>query len=129
MLAELPLLVNFEWDSQARLALLLVGQIGLRRRLRMAALEALAQRVTVRFTLEGLDRDGTRAYLEHRLKTAGADRPIFTQQAYEAVFGASQGVMRSVDFLAHHALVSAAASKQSLVDAEHVARAAKEARR
>lgn len=129
VLAELPLLTNFNWDSEAKLALLLVGQTGLRLRLRMAVLEALAQRITVRYTLGGLDRDGTRSYLEHRLRVAGADRPIFTEQGYEAVYGASQGVMRSIDSLARHALVSAAAQKKNLVDADHVARAAEEARR
>lgn len=55
VLAELPMLANFEWDGAARLALLLCRQGGLRRRLRMADLEALAQRIPVRYTLRGLD--------------------------------------------------------------------------
>ena len=63
VLAELPLLTNFEWDSGSRLALLLCGQVGLRQRLRMAELEALAQRVTVRCHLQGIDRETTRLYL------------------------------------------------------------------
>ena len=45
VLAELPLLTNFEWDSGSRLALLLCGQAGLRQRLRMAELEALAPKL------------------------------------------------------------------------------------
>lgn len=123
-----PLLTNFEWDSAGGLALLLVGQTGLRHKLHLAVLEALAQRVTVRYTLRGFDRDTTRAYIEHRLRIAGLDRPLFADPAVEAVYNASQGVMRRIDAVAHHALAAAAAAKARIVDADHVVRAAEEVR-
>lgn len=128
VLAELPLLTNFEWDSGARLALLLCGQVGLRQRLRMAELEALAQRITIRCNLRGIDRDTTRLYLEHRLKIAGADRPIFSEPAIEAIFSASGGVFRKVDALAHNALSAGASARARIVDADHVLTAAEEIR-
>lgn len=128
VLAELPLLTNFEWDSGSRLALLLCGQVGLRQRLRMAELEALAQRITIRCNLRGVDRDTTRLYLEHRLKIAGADRPIFSEPAIEAIFSASGGVFRKIDALAHNALSAGAAARARIVDAEHVLTAAEEIR-
>jgi type II secretory pathway predicted ATPase ExeA len=128
VLGLFPLLTNFDWDGAGRLAILLAGQIGLRQTLHLAHLEALAQRITVRYNLRGLDRDTTRAYLEHRLTIAGLDRPLFAEPAIEAVFGASQGVMRRIDAVAHHALVAAAAAKARIVDIDHVARAAEEVR-
>jgi type II secretory pathway predicted ATPase ExeA len=128
VLAELPLLTNFEWDSGARLALLLCGQVGLRQRLRMADLEALNQRITVRYALRGLDREATRLYLEHRLRVAGVDRPVFSEPAIEALFNASQGVFRRIDALAHNALGAAAAARARIVDADHVVSAAEELR-
>lgn len=128
VLAELPLLTNFEWDSGARLALLLCGQVGLRQRLRMADLEALTQRITVRYALRGLDRDATRLYLEHRLRVAGVDRPVFSEPAIEAIFNASQGVFRRIDGLAHQALTAGAAARARIVDADHVVSAAEELR-
>lgn len=128
VLTELPLLTNFEWDSGARLALLLCGQVGLRQRLRMAELEALAQRITVRYALRGLDRDATRLYLEHRLRVAGVDRPVFAEPAIEAIFNASQGVFRRIDALAHHALTASATARARIVDADHVVSAAEELR-
>jgi general secretion pathway protein A len=120
VLALVPLLANFGWDATGRLAVLLAGQAGLRQILRLSHLEALAQR--------GFDRDATRLYLEHRLKLAGLNRPLFTAPAYEALFDASQGVMRRIDTLAHHALAAAASSRAKLVDAEHVVEAAGELR-
>ncbi len=128
VLALFPLLANFEWDAEGRLAFLLAGQSGLRQILRLSHLEALAQRITIRFTLRGFDRDTTCCYLEHRLKIAGLDRPLFTAPAQEALFEASQGIMRRIDTLAHHALAAAATSRAKLVEPEHVLQAAEEMR-
>lgn len=128
LLALLPLLTNFDWDGQDRLALLLAGQSGLRNKLRLAHLEPLAQRISVRYALPRLDRDATHLYLEHRLRLAGVDRPLFTEPAREALFSGSGGLMRQIDSLAHHALAAAALARAKLVDADHVLRAAQETR-
>jgi len=128
VLALFPLLTNFDWDGGGRLAVLFAGQSGLRQTLRLSHLEALAQRITIRFALRGLDRDTTRLYLEHRLKIAGLDRPLLTAPAHEALFEASQGVMRRIDTLAHHALAAAALSRAKLVEPEHILQAAAELR-
>lgn len=128
VLALLPLLTNFEWDSAGRLALLLAGQTGLRQKLRLAHLEPLAQRITVRYALEGLDRDTTHHYLQHRLKAAGGDRPLFTEAAVEALYQASGGVLRRIDTLAHHALAAAATQRAARVEPEQVLQAAEEMR-
>jgi len=128
VLALLPLLTNFDFDSQARLAVLLCGQAGLRQRLRLAHLEPLAQRITVRFALPGFDRQTTRDYLEHRLRKAGLDRPLFSEPAIEALYNASQGIMRRIDTLAHHALAVAATQSAKLLEPDHVVAAAEELR-
>lgn len=128
VLTLLPLITNFDWDSASRLAVLLAGQSGLRQTLRMAHLEPLAQRITVRYALRGFDRENTKLYLEHRLRIAGVDRPLFTEPAVEAVFSSSGGIMRRIDSLAHHALAAAAAGKAKLIEPEHVLQAAEEVR-
>jgi type II secretory pathway predicted ATPase ExeA len=128
VLALLPVLTSFEWDGAGRLALLLAGQTGLRQTLRLAHLEPLAQRITVRYALRGFDRETTAAYVEHRLERAGVSRPLFTETAIEALFTASQGVMRRIDTLAHHALAVVATQGAKLVEAEHVVHAAEEIR-
>lgn len=128
VLALLPMLSNFDWDREARLAILMAGQSGLRQTLRRAHLESLAQRITVRFALRGFDRDTTRRYLEHRLKIAGLDRPLFTEPAIEALWQSSQGVMRRIDTLAHHALAAAATQRATQIDPEHIVHATEETR-
>src|SRR5690606_60369 len=54
VLEDLRLLTNYAMDSDNRLCILLVGHPELRRRLNMAALDALAQRIVVRAHMRGL---------------------------------------------------------------------------
>ena len=86
------------------------------------------ERLTVRYALRGFDRDTTRLYLEHRLKIAGCDRPLFIEPAIEALWQASQGVMRRIDTLAHHTLAAAAEARATRVEPDHVLKAAEETR-
>jgi type II secretory pathway predicted ATPase ExeA len=128
VLTLLPRLTNFDWDSAARLALLLVGQSGLKQKLRLAHLESLAQRITVRYTLHGFDRQHTQRYVEHRLEISGIERPLFTDPAFEAIYNSSQGIMRRIDNLAHAALAVAATEGAKIVGPDHVIAAAEEGR-
>lgn len=128
VLALLPRLTHFDWDREARLAILLAGQSGLRQTLCRALLEPLQQRITVRYALRGFDRETTQLYLEHRLRLAGLDRPLFTEPAVEALWKSSQGVMRRIDTLAHYALAAAATERATQIAPEHVNQATEEMR-
>jgi len=128
VLAIIPHLRNFNWDRKPPLAVLLAGQTGLRQKLRLAHLEPLAQRITVRYHLRGFNREQTEAYLLHRLKLAGVDRPLFAADAVEALHTNTAGVMRKIDGLAHLALALAAAREDKVLNAEHVHQAAQEQR-
>jgi general secretion pathway protein A len=120
VLEDLRLLTNYQMDAENRLCLLLVGQAELRRRLGMAAYEALAQRIVVRFHLGGLGRDELPLYLTHLLRRAGTELPLFEPAAQEALFQATQGLPRKINLLAHHALLAAALARAKIVTAEHV---------
>jgi type II secretory pathway predicted ATPase ExeA len=120
VLEDLRLLTNYQMDAENRLCLLLVGQAELRRRLGMAAYEALSQRIVVRFHVAGLGRDEIGLYLVHLLRLAGTELPLLEPAAVEAVFQATQGLPRKVNLLAHHALLAAALARAKVVTAEHV---------
>lgn len=120
LLEELRLLTNYAMDAENRLCLLLIGQPELRRRLGMAAHEALSQRIVVRHHLAGLDRAELPGYITHLLRRAGTELPLFEPAAQEAVFQATNGLPRKVHLLAHHALFAAALAKAKAVASEHV---------
>ena len=120
VLEDLRLLTNYAMDSDNRLCLILVGLTELRRRLRMAVHESLAQRIAVRYHLSGLARDELPEYLTHRLHLAGCELPLFEPSAIEALFQASQGMPRKVNRLAHYALTGAALANARTVTDAHL---------
>lgn len=120
VLEDLRLLTNYAMDADNRLGLLFVGHPELRRRIGMAAHEALSQRIVVRHHLGGLARDELPGYLTHLLRRAGTELPLFEPAAQEAIFQATSGLPRKVNLLAHHAMLAAAVAKAKAVSAEHV---------
>lgn len=120
VLEDLRLLTSYAMDAENRMCLLLVGLTELRRRLTMAVHESLSQRLVVRHHLAGLGRDELDAYLTHRLRLAGAEAPLFTPPAIEALFQASRGLPRKVNRIAHYALTAAALQNQHQVTELHL---------
>ena len=120
VLEDLRLLTNYAMDSENRLCVLLVGHPELRRRLGMSALEALAQRIVVSAHVRGIARDEIGGYLEHRMRLAGCELPLFEPATVEAIHQAANGLLRKVNLLAHHALFAAAIAKAKTVNTEHV---------
>lgn len=115
-LEQLPLLLNFDMDSSRLLTLLLVGQPLLRRTLSLQMHEALRQRISVHYHLEGLTRDELDAYLTQQLKAAGVTQPLFDDAARQGLYQATRGIPRKVNKLAITALRLAAARKAQQVD-------------
>lgn len=120
VLEDLRLLTNYAMDSENRLCVILVGHPELRRRLGMSALEALSQRIVVRAHVRGIARDEIGRYLDHRIRLAGCELPLFEPSTVEAIFQASGGLPRKVNLLAHHALFAAAVAKAKSITTEHV---------
>ncbi len=120
VLEDLRLLTNYQMDSENRLSLLFVGHPELRRRLTLAAHEALDQRIVVRAHVTGLSRDELEPYISHLLRRAGTELQLFEPAALEATFQATGGLPRKVNRLSHYALLAATIAKAKTVSAEHV---------
>lgn len=123
VLDDLRLLTNYRMDSLNLLTVLLVGQTEFRRKLAFVAHEAFAQRLAVRFHLDGIKRAEVTAFLAHQLRRAGAHHALFTEAAANSLFEASKGTLRLLNLLARHALLAAAQDKAAQADIEHVRRA------
>ena len=102
---EIRLLTNFQLDEVNLLALILIGQPELLRRLEHPAYEAFRQRVGMRFHLPALDAEGAAAYLRFRLEKVGGKASLFDRKAVAAIVRISQGVPRRINNLAGAALM------------------------
>ncbi|MBU6256961.1 MAG: XrtA-associated ATPase [Burkholderiales bacterium] len=95
---ELRMLSNFQFGNQALLQSFLVGQPEFREILQRPEMEQFRQRVSATCHIGPLAEDETRAYIEHRLKCAGAkDKPSFEPEAYAAIHAASGGIPRRIN--------------------------------
>ncbi|MDE0095611.1 MAG: hypothetical protein OXS40_04410 [Gammaproteobacteria bacterium] len=90
------------------------------------AYESLDQRIVVRCHLAGLQPDEVEGYLLHRMKLAGADVPVFRDDAVRSIAQTSNGIPRRIDRVAHLALWAAALEKRLMVEPGDVDRAVSE---
>ena len=126
VLEQVRLLTNLETAKQKLLQIIVIGQPELRELLARTDLRQLAQRITGRYHLEPLTRDETAAYIDHRLKVAGAIGQIFIPPAKRELFRLSGGVPRMINVIADRALLGAYTVDTHLVTLELVRNAAAE---
>ena len=110
------MLTNHDMDSGSPFAAVLVGQPTLRHRLRLGVLAALDQRISVRYTIAGMNTADTADYIRHHLKLAGRDDTLFSDDATRLIHNASRGYPRAVNNLAINALTAAFAADHAIVD-------------
>jgi general secretion pathway protein A len=105
---ELRMLSNFQYGQQALLQTFLIGQPEFRAILQSPGMQQLRQRVTATCHIGPLDQAETQAYIEHRLKCAGAkpEHPSFDAAAFEAIFKATNGIPRRINLVCDRLLLS-----------------------
>lgn len=113
---ELRLLLNIQLEDRFLVNLLLVGQPELRER--VMAYPQLEQRVAIRYHLHRFEHQDTVGYVQHRLEVAGAERPIFSEEALYVIHRMSFGVPRRINNLCDLSLLEAAQRKVEIVDGE-----------
>lgn len=109
------LLQNFQTAGVPGLTLLLVGQTGL-----LPTLERIPQleeRLGVKCLLRTFHEQETAAYVSHRLKVAGAVRPIFTPDAMPALHALTRGVARRINRLCDLAMLIGFAEERTTITA------------
>src|SRR3990172_3754023 len=116
MLGHLHILLNYEWDSKALLSLILVGLPELSAQLKMRRFRSLHSRLHWRLHIDPLTPEDTAEYLRYRMKRAGCERDVFTQDAVQMLHEAATDGMRDLDRLATGCLREAARKKRKLIE-------------
>jgi type II secretory pathway predicted ATPase ExeA len=121
VLEDLRMIFNFKMDSENPFITIIAGNINIRRKLQIAANQALRQRIIGNYHMAGLLRNEINDYIKSRLLLAGADNPnIFTDTALESIFTATGGAVRLINTLAAASLTCACSRNQDMVDEEIV---------
>ena len=118
LLEEIRLLTNAESSIGRSIAVVLVGQPELGRRLDEARLRQLKQRVVLRCELTPLSLKDTAAYISARVKTAGGEATrLFSRDAVVSIHQYSSGIPRVISVICDNALVNGFAADQKPVGA------------
>ncbi len=118
LLEEVRLIANLVRNGQPRVRLVLAGNPALEECLADPGLEALGQRIATRCYLEALDYDQTQKYvLAQMTALGGGARGVFTSEALQAVYQATDGVPRLINQLCDHVLMLAYAGGKHQIGA------------
>jgi hypothetical protein len=113
----LRLLLNFEPGGVPAMTLLLVGEPAI-----LPALDRMPQweeRLAVKCLLKPLGESETAAYVEHRLRVAGAVRSIVDPNAIPTLHALTHGIARQINRLCDLSLLVGFAEEQPMLGAEH----------
>lgn len=117
-LEELRMISNINAEKDQILQIIMVGQTELRDLLSRPGLAQFAQRISIDYTLESLDKDETCGYIRHRLSVAGGNPKLFTSAACNTVFRYSGGIPRLINLLCDTALVYGYAEQMTRIGSE-----------
>ena len=125
VLEQIRILSNLETDKEKLLQIILVGQLDLQRQLQAPELRQLDQRISIRYELQPLDRDGVAAYIAHRLTIAGgaSTSVSFTSEAIDAVHRFSCGIPRLINLICDRALLAGFSDHAPRITGEQVTHA------
>lgn len=102
LMEELRGLLNIESESKKLITFILFGLPELEEVLKMD--EPLAHRIALKYHLEPFTEESTRAYIEHRLKMAGAYRSLFEPDTYPLIHRYSRGNPRRINIICDNCL-------------------------
>jgi len=117
-LNELRLLTNTTVHDESVVALVLFGQPLLASAFKAPMLLPLAQRVSAWVTLQGLDEEQTRQYMDWHLETAGQSVELFTPGCVRALARRAGGNPRMINRLAWECLNQACLDESRVVTEE-----------
>jgi type II secretory pathway predicted ATPase ExeA len=117
-------LLNLEVPERKLLSFVFFGLPEIEQHLRLDP--PLAQRVALKYRLEPLQAADTEAYVQHRLRLAGATRVPFTPEAIERIHAHSRGTPRLINTICDNALFEGFVARAREVGPAEVDRVARE---
>ena len=119
-LEELSLLLQINKNGERMVNILLAGQQEHCEHLNEGSLADITQVNPLICTLQPLTEEEIRHYIEHRLKTAGANRNLFTAGAMNIIHRLSEGIPRVINNIGDNALLTGYSRGLELVDSDLV---------
>jgi type II secretory pathway predicted ATPase ExeA len=121
ILEEVRLLSNMECRSTKLLNIILVGQNAFNQLLYKPENRAIRERITISYNLQPLTEAETEAYIAHRLKIAGTEAKIFTDDAVREIHAFSNGSPQQINIICDLTLVLGFVKNATEIDSRMIA--------
>ncbi|MGH8728168.1 MAG: XrtA/PEP-CTERM system-associated ATPase [Burkholderiales bacterium] len=119
---ELRMLSNFQIGEKSLMQSFLLGQPEFRQVLQGDGMQQLRQRVIASYHLGPMDASDTRAYIEHRLQTAGwRNDPTFSDAAHAAIYDYTGGIPRRINTVCDRLMLMGYLEEKHAFDSAEVA--------
>jgi general secretion pathway protein A len=119
-------LFNLKVEGKKLIHILLVGQAKILKVLQRGKAKAAEPTDHVRCQLDPLTKNETQQYIQHRLKIAGSEKEIFTQEAIPEIYSFSLGYPTMINIICDRALLTGYVDGLTLIDKNVVTECAKE---
>ena len=120
-LEEFRFLLNYNFDSESPMSLILVGQKELwEQKLRLQKYAAIRQRIEMTVVLGRLDRAEVRKYIAAHMQYSGCTAEVFTSDAEEEIYNVSSGIPRMINQICKKTLMYAFQQQKRLIDGHMV---------
>jgi type II secretory pathway predicted ATPase ExeA len=126
IMEEIRLLTNIEQAGKSLLSVIFVGQQELRPILQSPQCRALRQRIALFYNIEALTGEETALYVQHRLRVAGTNEPLFSSAAITRIHRYTKGCPRMINILCDRALLTGYVKGAHLVDEAIITECARE---
>jgi general secretion pathway protein A len=113
---EFRFLLNYRFDSESPMSLVLVGQTELWDKLKLQRYAAVRQRIDISCVLPHLDRSETERYIQSHLAYAGGRQDVFTDSAVDEIYKGSHGIERIINRICEKSLMYASQQSKRLID-------------
>jgi general secretion pathway protein A len=126
LLDEIRVLSNIEFETRKLINIFFVGQRELKEMLLEERNWPLKQRIAYNYHLMPLVEQETAAFIEHRLKVAGATKKIFSKGAIREIHNFSKGVPRLINIICDHSLMAGYSNTLTVIDVDVINECAEE---
>lgn len=132
-LEEIRMLSNLETEKEKLIQIILIGQPELRKKLEVARLEQLRQRIAIHYHLKPLSPDETKEYILHRLNQTRANgrdmKTLFEPACFDLVYRYSRGLPRLVNKVCDYAFFTGCLAESPVITLEIIKEAISELHR
>ena len=109
-------ILNYQFDSQNYLFVILSGQNTLKELLDLHPLQSLNKRIRIRFHMQPLSLAETVSYISHQMKICGVDRTVFSDDVVSRIYDKSKGNTAEINDYCFNLVIHAAANSREIIE-------------